>query len=115
MNHTPTPYRIDRVLTENGAPIITSDTRWGERPRVIAKVMYHGGSEDPEVEANAEFIVRACNVYDRMLKLCRDLLRVAQDGDYTNGVEEFGIDEGRVRTFEHLKRLEAELKELEND
>ena len=34
------------------------------------------------------------------------ILEFADHGDYSNGVEAFGIDEGRVRAYDHLKRLE---------
>ena len=40
---------------------------------------------------------------------------VAEHGDYSNGVEAFGVDEGRVLTYRYIKDLEeqwqAKLKE----
>ena len=74
MNHTPTPWKIDRILTHNAAPIITAETCWRDQPRIVAKAMYHSGSEDPEVHANAEFIVRACNSHDALLEALKILL-----------------------------------------
>ena len=56
MNHTPGPWKIDKVLTMNAAPIITAETCWRNQSRVVAKAMYHSGSEDPEVQANAKLI-----------------------------------------------------------
>ena len=50
--HTPAPWRLDHKSLYS-APIIFSDTR------NIAKVLYHGGSEDQEVIANAHLIAAA--------------------------------------------------------
>ncbi len=33
---------------------------------------------------------------------------LAEHGDYSNGVEVFGVDEGKVRTYEYIKNLETE-------
>ena len=69
MKHTPRPWRIE-VVTDFGAPIIASDTCWKGQKRIIAKVFYHSGSEDPEVIANAHLIaaapdlLEACNLID---------------------------------------------------
>jgi len=74
MEHTKLPWRIDRMATDGGAPIIVADECWLHRTRTIAKVLYEYGSEDPEVLSNAAFIVKACNCHDELLealKRCR--------------------------------------------
>ena len=53
MKHTPGPWRINTRLSRNGAPVISGDGR------DIAKALYHMGSEDPEVDANARLIAAA--------------------------------------------------------
>ena len=53
MTHTPGPWRINTRLSRNGAPVISGDGR------DIAKALYHMGSEDPEVDANARLIASA--------------------------------------------------------
>jgi len=55
MKYTPGPWVI---VGQPGysAPIIRNDTR---PSRDIAKILYDGGSEDKEVDANAKLIARA--------------------------------------------------------
>jgi hypothetical protein len=77
MNHTPTPWKIDRLLTANAAPVIVAETCWRNQARTVAKALYHSGSEDPEVQANAKFIVRACNCHDELLDIALTFLGVA--------------------------------------
>lgn len=59
MRHTPGPWRIDKVRTMNGAPIITASNSWMGNTRELCKVLYHGGSEDPEVMGNAALLESA--------------------------------------------------------
>lgn len=62
--HTPGPWRHDRALSDGGAPMIVADQGWmGVLPRRIAKVLYEGGSEDPQVHANARLIEAAPDLY----------------------------------------------------
>jgi hypothetical protein len=68
MNHTPGPWRIDK-LHGNELFIIEPRGHW-----ITEKV--HGPNPQ-ECEANAEFIVRACNSHDELttaLHLCADRL-----------------------------------------
>ena len=61
---TPGPWLDDRSRGSRygAAPIIVADQCWrGNQTREIAKVLFHGGSEDPEVNANAVLIVAAVN------------------------------------------------------
>lgn len=51
-----------------------------------------------------------------LIELCNDILEFAEHGDYSNGNEAYGVDEGRVRAGECLdlyrKRFDA-LKDLD--
>jgi hypothetical protein len=61
---TPGPWRDDpdRGSGFGAAPIIVADDCWRRREtREVAKVLFHSGSEDPEVFANAALIVAAVN------------------------------------------------------
>lgn len=49
-NHTPGPWRVEESW---GAPCIQA------KKRPVATVLYHNGSEDPDVEANARLIAAA--------------------------------------------------------
>lgn len=49
-------WYLDKVASCNGAPIIRSPICQLGNSRDVAKVLYHSGSEDPEVHANAIFI-----------------------------------------------------------
>ena len=50
---------------------------------------------------------------EKLLALARRILEFAFHGDYSNGNEAFGCDEGRVLAREGLEELERQLKELE--
>jgi len=61
---TPGPWLDDRARgsRHGAAPVIVADKCWrGNQTREVAKVLFHGGSEDPEVQANAALIVAAIN------------------------------------------------------
>ena len=55
--HTPGPWRWDKIVSDNGAPLIVGKRRDGERD--VAIVLYSGGSDDPDVHANARLIAAA--------------------------------------------------------
>ena len=46
-----------------------------------------------------------------LLGLCESLFMLAINGDYSNGIEAFGVDEGRVRAGELLTKYENALKD----
>ncbi len=50
---------------------------------------------------------------EKLLGLARRILEFAYHGDYSNGNEHLGTDEGRVQAYDGLKELERQLKELE--
>lgn len=67
--HTPGPWRHDKARSMGGAPVVTGDTCWLGNVRVVAKVIYHNGSEDPEVEANAALIAAAPDLLEALEKI----------------------------------------------
>lgn len=60
-------------------------------------------------EGKKEQAKRLVEQYDGFVKLAEQLMNFALEGDYTNGVEFYGQDEGRVRAAEALKQIEDEL------
>ena len=50
--------------------------------------------------------------YSKLYQLCGDIIQFAFHGDYSNGNEAYGIDEGRVRGIECLESYEKEWKAL---
>ena len=48
----------------------------------------------------------------KLISLSKRCLELAENGDYSNGVGEFGSDEGRYMAGELLKSLRSELEEL---
>ena len=40
------------------------------------------------------------------------LFEALSHAEFSNGVEAFGVDEGRVRAWEHIKQIESEWKAL---
>jgi len=79
MNYTKGQWYIDKELTDKGAPIIVSDTCWTGRKRQIAKVLYHIGSEDPEVQANARRICQCVNSHDALMEACERYVRMQDE------------------------------------
>ena len=51
----------------------------------------------------------------KMLNLAQRILEFAFYGDYSNGNDAFGVDEGRVRAREALDSFDAELKEVKRN
>jgi len=80
LKHTPVPWGINELRTAKGAPIIMSATSWLKRPREVCKVLYDGGSEDPEVRANAALIVRAVNSHEALTTATEQVLRWIDTG-----------------------------------
>jgi hypothetical protein len=80
MEHTPTPWRDDpkQGSAIGAAPVIVGITNrmGGLQVRPVCKVLYWLGSEDPEVTANAAFIVKACNEFEAMRDALKDLTAV---------------------------------------
>lgn len=52
---------------------------------------------------------------ESVLALCRDILEFAENGDYSNGIEAFGTDEGRVLAGVALGRYRKKLEEFEKE
>lgn len=71
--HTPTPWLIERGPT--GCRINSSERDTDGRNRSVALTAGDGSSYPATVnEANAEFIVRACNTHDDLLAACKEIL-----------------------------------------
>ena len=62
MTHTPRPWKVKKF--SNAAPVIVGEGWMGARR--IAKVLYEGGSEDPEVHANAVLIAAAPDMLEAL-------------------------------------------------
>lgn len=67
-NHTPTPYHVG----EGKASIIIYDSRGNA---IADAKTFHGKHEDGQAEANAAFIVRACNSHAELLEALETLLK----------------------------------------
>lgn len=52
---------------------------------------------------------------ESVLALCRDILEFAENGDYSNGNEAFGTDEGIVLAGEALGQYRKKLEEFEKE
>jgi hypothetical protein len=80
--HTPGPWRVDKVLTDLGAPMVVS------YKRVIAKVLYSGGSEDPAVHSNALLISAAPDLLEALEYLTKQInlsgLKIKKDFSLIN-------------------------------
>ncbi|KKN62618.1 hypothetical protein LCGC14_0510290 [marine sediment metagenome] len=50
-----------------------------------------------------------------ILVLCRNVFDFAEHGDYSNGVEAYGMDEGVVRSGEILDKYREELEKYERE
>jgi hypothetical protein len=48
----------------------------------------------------------------KLVALCNEIIVYASHGDYSNGVEGYGIDEGRVRAAEYMIDIENRLKQI---
>ena len=55
---TPGPWTHNRGYDQGGAPTLRA-VGWPGRMRDVCRVLYDGGSEDPEVHANARLIAAA--------------------------------------------------------
>ena len=71
--HSPTPFKLGGI-----GDVTDANGIW------IASVMgdhdgHKGFPTDEEGEANAEFIIRACNAHDDLLEACQSTLRSIND------------------------------------
>lgn len=82
-----------------------SETCWLGNRREVAKVLYHSGSEDPEVRANARLIVRAVNGHQALV----DALKQTLDALYneTSGQDDsHWITQVKTQAHEALRQAE---------
>ena len=68
--HTPTPWGISKISNNYDEYMIYGDTASTVRGCNICNTVYGG--------ANAAFIVKACNMHDNLLVLCRALVDVIE-------------------------------------
>lgn len=96
--HTPTPWMADGpMVSKAGTLICVADCE------DLAKDM-----PDEEAEANAKFIVLACNSHDALLKSCKNL--VEQFRTYQNGWMGQGVWRNRIGLEQDLADTEAAIK-----
>ena len=67
MNHTPTPWKLNKAGSQKTIYINTAD----EEGLYLADLQNCQGTET--TEANAEFIVRACNSHDDLVKALKEV------------------------------------------
>lgn len=90
MTHTPGPWKIEDQLVRAAPEIITSDGK-----RRIARVLYHTGSEDREVDGNAWLIA----VVPDLLEACEGLV------NYRDTAGPFNFQLEKADDFIRLMRL----------
>ena len=89
VKHTPTPWEIK--ITQEGFEIVGSANKANYKS-VIAWIKLGGATWkdtwNKEQEANAEFIVRACNSHEELLEACKEALplcnEIIRDDPYAN-------------------------------
>lgn len=75
--HTPTPYKLDHYCK-------TSITDTSEEGTIASCSSPTIGFKDESInEANAAFIVRACNAHEELVQVLEDLLK-AEDVDFND-------------------------------
>ena len=92
--HTKGPWEVDWERTDGGAPIVVG-TSWLGSERVVAKVCFYNGSEDPEVKANARLIAAAPD----MLEVFLDFVGKVERGEARS-----------KRTYSAMKKILAGIK-----
>lgn len=100
--HTPTPWYLDQC-DEDTAYIVPDALAFdNRRSRPVCKMVFgwqgeHGHIADKENEANAAFIVRACNSHDELFSIAKELIKILD-----------GISDVPAIEYMHLSRkLEA--------
>lgn len=73
-NHTPTPWKIGYEKNTGRIYIGTK-----HKKPAICKI-----NNDKNMEANAEFIVKACNLHEELVKVCKDTLLNAMAPEATD-------------------------------
>ncbi len=89
MKHTPGPWKLDLGL---GAPEVVGNNRR------IARVLYEGGSEDNEVDANARLIAAAPDLLGTLRYISKDAFRTYEGPIVIS-------DEALDRVFEAIDAL----------
>lgn len=69
--HTPTPWKVDGMDVVSPSEMI-----------VVGCLQWCGEDRGGEGEANAAFIVKACNAHDELVAALRDVVDTCDSGDY---------------------------------
>ena len=100
--HTPTPWRV----LHSGYPhVVVVTEKWDSEDGVL--ICYpgrHTSAADPEVQANAEFIVRACNSHEELLAAARSA---------SLELTTVGIGHGHTHSQDVVARLQAAIAKAE--
>lgn len=96
--HTPTPWV--NIPQSNGSAMLAREYETGNQMnpkglRLIGNILARGNSLS-EDEANAEFIVRSCNVHDELVAALYEIL-------------EGTIDRSHLHVDAHLRRTKAQI------
>lgn len=93
MNHTPTPYTVrDRSSNPNNG------TGWRD---ILAKSSYDGNDMyiGEALEADAQFIVRACNAHEELVALLKRLVVWESEPDkYTGDLADIAVEARKLLT-----------------
>jgi hypothetical protein len=81
--HTPGPWKVFGVRRNQYLAVI--DSIPDQDGKVIANCICHVAMTNPDAQANAEFIVRACNAHDDLLEACEQALICIEQDEHTHG------------------------------
>jgi|AntAceMinimDraft_17_1070374.scaffolds.fasta_scaffold358917_1 hypothetical protein len=95
MKHTKLPWNNDNV---NVIKRIYNDTQDRRCTQFIAQLITTSGHED-ETQCNGEFITRACNNHEKLVKALRDMLYIF-DRDLGEGTIGREICDDAIKIYE---------------
>ena len=99
--HSPLPWRINRDFP--GHLEIWANGERGPYKRAVAVLPQQSGhpkTPHETTDANAEFIVNACNAYDDLLEACEVSLERLVDADY-----DYGVHPAVAAVISHLRSV----------
>src|SRR5688572_13153597 len=90
--HTRLPWHIGMRTTDTKLPRGAKNrerfTLWGNVEGFQPQIATVGGQSDEENEANAAFIVQACNTHEDLVRVCGELLARVRNTDLTTADED---------------------------
>jgi len=78
LNHTKLPWRVEEI---GGEPFIFEESGKGFCIALIRSPGYSENGDEASELGNAEFIVKACNAHDDLVKLLQGIKASLQNGD----------------------------------